>query len=268
MTNDLKKKYLKEKSSYNLDDLLLIMEILRSPDGCPWDAEQTHKSIRNDIIEETYEVIEAIDNSDMTLMCEELGDVLLQVVFHSQIAKEEKAFCIDDVLNGICTKLISRHPHVFSEMHIDTSEQVLSNWEKIKSDEKKRISVSDKLKAIPQMLPALMRAQKVGKKAKCFDFENVDEVLKKLDEERDEVFKAIENGSKEEIREEIGDLLLTITSVCRKLDIDAEQALNASTDKFIARFEQLEFSVSSENKSIEEQKMGCLNEKWEKIKQK
>ena len=157
MTVKEMKKELLEKERYNVDDLLTVVEVLRSPEGCPWDREQDHKSIRKDLIEETYEVIEAIDTENPVLLREELGDLLLQVAFHTRIETENGRFNMDDVANDVCVKLIHRHPHVFGDVMADTSEKVLVNWEKIKSEEKDRKTVTDKLKAIPPMLPALMK---------------------------------------------------------------------------------------------------------------
>ena len=159
-----------------------------------------------------------------------------------------------------------RHPHVFGDVEADTSAQVLSNWEKIKSEEKARVTVSDKLRAIPPMLPALMRATKVGKKASCFDFESSDAVMDKLAEEMVEVSEAMENNDKAGIEEEIGDLLLTVTSLCRKLDVDAEVALNRATDKFIARFNTIENEVLAQGRDIKEMTMPELDAIWDKIK--
>ena len=254
------------KQRYDFDDLVDIVEILRSENGCPWDMEQDHHSIRNDIIEETYEVIEAIDTENPELLREELGDVMLQVVFHARIEEEDGRFNIDDVANDVCAKLVHRHPHVFGDVKADTSAQVLSNWEKIKSEEKARVTVSDKLRAIPPMLPALMRATKVGKKASCFDFENTEAVMDKLAEEMVEVSEAIEENDRAAIEEEIGDLLLTVTSLCRKLDVDAEAALNRATDKFISRFNTIENEVLSEGKDIKAMTMPELDAIWDKIK--
>ncbi len=254
------------KERYGFEDLVEIMEILRSENGCPWDREQDHHSIRNDIIEETYEVIEAIDTDNPELLREELGDVLLQVVFHSRIEEEQGRFCVDDVANDICAKLVHRHPHVFGDVIADTSAQVLSNWDKIKSEEKARVTVADKLRSVPPMLPALMRATKVGKKASCFDFENTEAVMDKLAEEMVEVSEAIEENDRTAIEEEIGDLLLTVTSLCRKLDVDAEVALNRATDKFISRFDRIEKEVLADNKDINSMKMSELDAIWDKIK--
>ena len=265
---DIKKKKIElvTQTKYSFEDLVSIVEILRSEEGCPWDREQDHKSIRDDLIEETYEVIEAIDIEDPVLLREELGDVLLQLVFHARIECEEGRFDMADVANDICAKMIHRHPHVFGEVTADTTAQVLSNWEKIKSEEKERVTVTDKLRAIPPMLPALMRATKVGKKASMFDFENAELVMDKLAEEMVEVSEAIEAKSEENIEEEIGDLLLTVTSLCRKLGVNPEQALNKATDKFIGRFEKIENIVISENKDIKKVKMEELDAIWEKIK--
>ena len=259
-------KELLNKKTYRLSDLLTVMEILRSEEGCPWDREQTHKSIRSCLIEETYEVIEAIDTDDPVLLREELGDVLLQVAFHSQIEREEGRFDIYDVTNDVCVKLIHRHPHVFGEVKVNNSDDVLVNWDKIKGEEKHRETLTDKLRAIPPMLPALMRAQKVGKKASFFDFETADAVFDKLYEEIEEVREAMKNGSQDDIAEEMGDLLLTVTSLARKAKVDSELALTNATNKFIDRFEKVEKYVNAQGKSVEEMTMTELDEVWDAIK--
>lgn len=268
MTVQEKIKYLLGKDTYNFDDLVTVVEVLRSDVGCPWDREQDHKSIRNDIIEETYEVIEAIDTDNPTLLREELGDVLLQVVFHSQIEAEKGVFTVDEVSNDICVKLIHRHPHVFGDVVAETSDKVLSNWEQIKSDEKQRITVTDKLRSIPPMLPALMRAEKVGKKASCFDFENTEQVMDKLCEELAELSEAMTEGDQAHVVEEMGDLLLTVTSLCRKLGVDAESALQGATNKFIDRFETLENAVVARGEDIKSMSMTELDAVWDEIKHK
>lgn len=268
MTVDEKIKFLNEKKEYSFEDLVLLVEVLRSEKGCPWDREQTHKSIRKDIIEETYEVIEAIDTENPELLREELGDVLLQVVFHARIEEEIDRFNIDDVANDICIKLITRHPHVFGTVVAETSEKVLDNWEKIKSAEKERKTITDKLKAIPPMLPALMRAEKVGKKAKCFDFSDAASVIEKLYEEIDELKQAIKNKDTDNINEEMGDLLLTVTSLARKVGVESEVALNKATEKFIDRFETLENMVTASGKNIEEMSMTELDAIWNENKHK
>ena len=262
-------KYLATKNEkYSFDDLCLLAKLLRSEGGCPWDREQDHKSIRNDFIEETYEVIEAIDTEDPVLLREELGDVLLQVVFHARIEEQEGRFDIGDVANDICAKLIHRHPHVFGTVEVENSAEVLKNWEAIKGEEKQRVTVTDKLRAIPPMYPALMRAQKVGKKAACFDFANADEVYKKLDEEIAEVKAAAASGDQAAVEEELGDLLLTVTSLARKLGVKSEEALFHATNKFIDRFEKVETAVIEAGKDMETLTMAELDEIWDGIKHK
>ncbi len=256
----------KKKGSYTFEDLCLILEILRGEGGCPWDREQTHESIRASLIEETYEVIEAIDTNDPKLMREELGDVLLQVVFHSQIAAEAGEFDISGVANDICEKLVHRHPHVFGSVVADTSDEVLKNWDAIKSVEKHRDTVTSKLRAIPPALPALMRAQKVGKKADFFDFGSADEVMCKLKEEAAEVAGAAAAKDQEAVEEELGDLLLTVTSLARKLGVDSERALSRATDKFIGRFERVEQEAAAMGKRPEELSMPELDAIWDRIK--
>ena len=262
------KKALLEKESYTVDDLVTVVEVLRSPEGCPWDREQDHKSIRKDLIEETYEVIEAIDTENPVLLREELGDLLLQVAFHTRIETEQGRFDMNDVANDICVKLIHRHPHVFGDVEADTSEKVLSNWEKIKSEEKERKTVTDKLRAIPPMLPALMRAEKVGKKASCFDFPDAESVMLKLREETDELDEAMRAGSREQMEEEVGDLLLSVTSLCRKMGVDPEVALCRATDKFIDRFEAIEKEVISSGLDINALSVEELDVIWDKNKAK
>ena len=266
MTVAEKKKYLLEKERYGIDDLVTVVEVLRSEEGCPWDREQTHKSIRKDFIEETYEVIEAIDTENSVLLREELGDVLLQVAFHTQIEKENGVFTLNDVANDVCVKLIHRHPHVFGDVIAETSEKVLANWEIIKSEEKERRTVTDKLRSIPPMLPALMRAEKVGKKASCFDFPDADSVMLKVKEELAELEEAILKNDKENIEEEAGDLIFSVVSLCRKLSVEPEVALNKATDKFIKRFADLESAVTAEGKDITKLEMAELDEIWERNK--
>ena len=268
MTVEEKISALLSKDSYGFDDLVMLVEVLRSEKGCPWDREQTHKSIRKDLIEETYEVIEAIDTENPELLREELGDLLLQVVFHSDIENEEGRFDINDVANDICAKLIHRHPHVFGDVVAENTDKVLSNWEQIKSEEKSRKTVTDKLRSIPPMLPALMRAEKVGKKAKCFDFQDEYEVLDKISEELCELSDAIFENNAVDIEEEMGDLLLAVTSLCRKLGVEPEVALNKATDKFISRFEAVENEVLAQDLTMEEMSNEALNAIWDKNKQK
>jgi len=255
-----------QKNVYDARDLAKIVEILRAPGGCPWDREQTHESIRTDFIEETYEVIEAIDKKDPVLLREELGDVLLQVAMHAEMEREAGRCTFDDIANDVCRKMIHRHPHVFGDVKADTSAEVLSNWEVIKSEEKKRESVTDKLNAIPRQFPALMRAQKVGKKAAVMDFPDADSVTVKVEEELAEVRAAIQLGDEAQITEEMGDLLLTVVSLARKLHINAEMALSAATDKFITRFAAVEQAVNAAGKRLEELSDEELDVFWQNCK--
>ena len=255
-----------QKNAYDAHDLAKIVEILRAPGGCPWDREQTHESIRTDFIEETYEVIEAIDKKDPALLREELGDVLLQVAMHAEMEREEGRCTFDDIANDICKKMIHRHPHVFGDVKAETSAEVLSNWEVIKSEEKKREGITDKLTAIPRQFPALMRAQKVGKKASVLDFPDAESVALKVEEELAEVRAAMAAGDEAQITEEMGDLLLTVVSLARKLHVNAELALTAATDKFITRFAAVEQAINAEGKRFEELSDAELDVFWQKSK--
>ena len=249
------------KERYTFDDLVDVVVVLRSEQGCPWDREQDHKSIRNDFIEETYEVIEAIDTEDPVLLREELGDV-----FHARIEGQEGRFDIADVANDICVKLIHRHPHVFGEVQVKDSAQVLQNWDAIKSEEKQRISVTDKLRAIPPMYPALLRAQKVGKKASCFDFANAEQARDKVLEEVAEVMEVTDNH--EEAEKEIGDLLLAVTSLARMLHVNAEEALFHATNRFIDRFEAIEKAVEARGMDMTTADRAELEKIWDENKKK
>lgn len=266
MTIAEKKEYLLKKERYGVDELVILVEVLRSDEGCPWDREQTHKSVRKDFIEETYEVIEAIDTDNPVLLREELGDVLLQIAFHSQIEREQGGFTLDDVANDVCVKLIHRHPHVFGSVIAETPDKVLANWEVIKSEEKERKTVTDKLRSIPPMLPALMRAEKVGKKASCFDFANADEVMIKVKEELCELEEAMSGEGEQRVEEEMGDLIFSVVSLCRKLGVEPEVALNKATDKFITRFAALEGEVEARSQKITDLTMSELDKIWEEIK--
>ncbi len=242
-------KELLSKQVYDFYDLCDLVRVLRSDIGCPWDREQNHKSIRNDLIEETYEVVEAIDREDTALLKEELGDVMLQVVFHSLLEQEQNSFDIDGVCTDICKKLIHRHPHVFGDVLAENSETVLDNWDKIKSAEKSRDTVYSTMKSIPPMLPALMRARKIGSRAAKagFDFSDAKEALLKVKEGIAELEAAI---TREEQADEIGDLLFSVVNVSRLFNIEAEEALNASNEKFIDRFKTMEENITDDGKNI------------------
>lgn len=257
---------LNKKEAYDFADLCLVTEILRCEWGCPWDKEQTHKTLRKDLIEESYEVIEAIDKEDPALMQEELGDLMLQITMHAEIEREQGRAGIDGVCNDICAKLIHRHPHVFGTVVADTTEKVLENWDKIKVAEKHRDTVTSQLNAIPAQLPALMRAQKVGKKANFFDFKDADEVLVKLAEESGEVREAAQSGDRDAVKEEVGDLLFTAVSLARKLGVDAEEALTGATVKFIRRFVRVEAAAEEAGLDVREMSQADLDAIWDRIK--
>ena len=261
MNRSEKIEYLNSKKQFEFEDLCLIMELLRSEGGCPWDIEQTHESIRKDFIEETYEVVEAIDNNDPELLREELGDVLLQVAFHTRIEEEQGTFTMNDVISEICAKLIHRHPHVFGDVTAETSEKVLSNWDKIKNEEKQRETVTSRLRSVPPSLPALMRAAKVGKRASCFDFPDAASAFSKIKEECEEVEEAMNDCSN--LEEEIGDLLFSVANFARKCGIDAEMALANATKKFIDRFEMIENEAIKQNKNVENMSQNELDGLWE-----
>ena len=220
------------KKNYNFDDLCLIMEILRGEGGCPWDAEQTHESIRKNLIEETYEVIEAIDTKNADLLREELGDVMLQVVFHAQMEKESGNFDINDVANDVCVKLVHRHPHVFGEVKADTADEVLSNWEAIKNLEKSRETMYDKLSSIPPMTPSLMRASKVAKKSG----EYKEKTNLSLIWEIETILDTMKQNPDKISMEDMGEILFLLSALASKSDIDAEKSLFYKTNSFIEKY--------------------------------
>lgn len=262
------KQALLEKEHHDYDSLTDLIRLLRCEWGCPWDKEQTHASIRRDLIEETYEVIEGIDNDDAHLMCEELGDLMMQVVFHTDIENDAGRFTPTDVFDGIVKKMIHRHPHVFGDVRAETSEKVLDNWDKIKSSEKKRSTVSSKMDAVPPSLPALMRAQKLGKTAAKvgFDFDSAADAFSKIAEESAEVYEAMAEGEHTHIAEELGDLLFAVVNVCRLSGIDAEEALERSNKKFAARFGMLEDALRAQNRDFSDCSVEEMNEIWDEIK--
>lgn len=256
------------KERYDINDLIEIVKILRSPNGCPWDMQQNHHSIRRDFIEEVYEAIEAIDTEDTELLKEELGDVLLQVVFHSQIENEEKRFNFDDVADGICKKLIIRHPHVFGDVKADTTETVLKNWDSIKMKTKSQSTMTEVLKSVSKALPSLVRSDKIQKKAAKvgFDFENTEDALLKVEEELKEVREAAKSNDKSKYEEEIGDLLFSVVNVSRFMEIDSEKALYNACEKFISRFSKVELLAKERNIDINNTSSDELNTLWEEVK--
>ena len=237
------------KPRYGWDDFLEIMRLLRGPGGCPWDAEQTHQSIRRNFLEETCEALDALDRDDAVDMQEELGDVLMQVVFHATIEEERGRFTMADVVDGVAQKMVYRHPHVFGTVHVDNSDQVLVNWEKLKRTEKGQASTADAIEAVPHTLPALWRAEKVQKKAAKagFDWDDPLRALDKLEEEVRELRAAMESGKAPEdphgLREELGDVLFMAAKIGQMTGTGPEDALHRSCDKFDSRFRFVEESA-------------------------
>lgn len=228
---------------YDIDDLLNIINRLRQPDGCPWDRVQTHESIKNGLIEECYEVVDAIEKNDFDALKEELGDVLMQVVFHSSLAADEGKFDFSDVVDGVCKKLVYRHPHIFSDTVAETVDEVLNNWDELKKKEKHQSTYTDTLKSVPTSLPALILAQKVTKRAAKADFgAYVNDVS--FEKICNDAKKATENGNtEEEVFQCFGDMLLDTVCLARILKINSEEALRKATERFIKRFEQSENEI-------------------------
>lgn len=251
--------------NYSFRHLVEIMEILRSDEGCPWDRKQDHQSLRQYLIEETYEVLEAIAMQDMDKLAEELGDVLLQVVFHARIAGERGEFSIQDVITGICRKMIDRHTHIFGDARADTAEEVVGNWEAIKKKEKGLKSHTQVLRDIPAILPALMRSYKVQKKAALvgFDWNRPEDAIKKAGEELKELEEAYRSGDENAIKEELGDLLFAIVNVSRFLNQEPELTLSAATEKFIRRFAYIEEHA---DKPLEEMTLEEMDLLWNQAK--
>jgi len=256
------------KDRYDINDLLKIMELLRSPGGCPWDAEQTHESIRNSFIEETYEVIEAINKKDKVLLQEELGDVLLQVVFHAEMEKEKGSFDFSDVCDGICKKLVERHPHVFGSVNVENTDDVLRNWDDIKRKSKGQKTQGSAMEKIPREMPALMRGEKIQSKARKagFDWDEIDGAFEALESEIRELKQAMKSGEKKEIENEMGDVLFSCVNVSRFLKVDPELALTASNEKFITRFLEVERLANEQGINMKEKSIEELDELWKQAK--
>lgn len=253
---------------YTIDDLLDIMVQLRGENGCPWDKVQTHQSIKKSMIEECYEAIDALDSGDDKAFANELGDVLLQVVFHSRIAEERGAFDFNDVLNEVCTKLITRHTHVFGKDKAVSAEEALGQWEKNKKKEKSLDTYTAMLKDVPQYLPALMRSEKVQKKAGSvgFDWNETDGIYDKIEEEIGELKVATSENIRDNIEEEYGDLLFAVVNLGRHLGLTPEISLTKASDKFINRFEKMEKKAVSEGKDMADLSLEELDKLWEIVK--
>ena len=248
---------------YTLEDLKEIIKRLRSENGCAWDKIQTHKTLRESMLEEAYEVVDAIDKNDIQNLKEELGDVLLQVVFHAQIEAEQKNFDLSDVITAVSEKMINRHPHIFGTEKADTPEKVLQNWEQIKKKEKNYHTQTEIMKKIPDALPALTKAKKVQKKAGDvgFDFQNVQQALEKVKEELKELEETL-SQSQERQEEELGDLLFSIVNVSRFLQLNPEFALTKAVKKFINRFECVEQNALMDKKSLSDMTLEELELFW------
>ena len=255
-----------EKQRYTLDDLIEIVRILRAPGGCPWDGEQTHQSIRRNLLEEAYEAAEAIDQDDSEGMKEELGDVLLQVVFHASIEADAGRFDLNDVADGVCRKLIYRHPHVFGDVTVDSTGEVLKNWEELKKKEKHQSSQADAVDSVARSLPALWRAEKVQKKAAKvgFDWPDVSGALEKVFEEAEELRRAA--AGQGDTAEEFGDLLFAAVNVGRFLKLDPEVSLTAATDKFARRFRRVEEAAGAQGKKLEDMTLAEMDALWDEAK--
>ncbi|NLU52549.1 MAG: nucleoside triphosphate pyrophosphohydrolase [Clostridiaceae bacterium] len=257
-----------EDKRYSFKDLLDIMTRLRAPDGCPWDREQDHKSLKRYLIEESYEVLEAIDEENPDKLKDELGDLLLQVVFHAQIAKEAGTFDMDDVIDGVCKKMVSRHRHVFGDEEAQNSDDVMKIWEEVKKSEKGHKTQTQVLKDVPSNLPALMRSFKVQQKAAQvgFDWDNTEDAFKKILEETNELSQAYKQGDPAYIEEEIGDLLFAVVNVARFLKVQPELALTATVNKFIRRFEYVETKAREQGKNLNEMTLNEMDALWDEAK--
>ena len=249
----------------SVHDLMDVMARLRAPGGCPWDAEQTHLSLRGSLIEEAYEVLDAIERESDEDLCEELGDLLLQIAFHAIIAEEQSSFSLRDVSTGIVQKLIYRHPHVFGSTHVESSGEVKYNWEQLKQKEKHQATVAEAMQAVPRAFPALMRSAKVQKKAAHvgFDWTDPKDALQKLPEETAELLEALEQGDASHIDEEMGDLLFSAVNVARLLGCDPEAILHKATDKFMARFTAMEAHILQARGSLNGMSLPEMDAYWD-----
>jgi len=254
--------------SKRFNNLLKIMSKLRGKKGCPWDKEQTTESLKPFLIEEAYEVIEAIDEKSPEKMKEELGDLLLQVVFHAQLAKEKKEFDMEDILETLEEKLIRRHPHVFGDVSYEDAKEVLVQWEKIKKEEKANIKRESMLDSVPKELPALLRAHRLQDKASRvgFDWKHIDDVFKKVEEEIKEFKGAVKEKKADEIEDELGDIFFALVNVARFLEINPEDALRKTISKFISRFRYIEEKAKEAGRELSDMTLEEMDKFWEEAK--
>ncbi len=256
----------KKKDTYSMQDLIEILRILRAPNGCPWDREQTHLSNRRNFLEEAYEAADAFDRDDPDAMCEELGDMLMQVLFNIHIEEDAGRFTTDDVTDRVCKKLIYRHPHVFGTETAETGEQVLVNWEVLKRAEKGQRTTADAMDSVARSLPALWRADKLQSKAAKagFEFADISAALDKLEEEVGELRAAVESGTN--APEEVGDVLFAAVKVARFLGVDPEDALGATSDKFTTRFRLVEQACAARGAAMDSLPLSELIALWNDAK--
>ena len=256
-------------SRKTFDDLVNLMTTLRAPGGCPWDRQQTLPDLKPYVVEESYEVIDAIDSGDRASLLEELGDMLLQAVFIAEITREEGTFDIYDSITAIHDKLVRRHPHVFADVVANDAEEVLVNWEKLKNSERKAENKSV-LAGVPQALPALLRASRLTEKAARvgFDWRRTEDVFDKIDEELGELREAVAAGDKAHIEEEIGDLLFTVANIARKVGLNAEEALQSTNRKFTRRFGSMETTVRATGRDLDQLTLEEMDALWDAAKSK
>ncbi|HEX8171285.1 MAG TPA: nucleoside triphosphate pyrophosphohydrolase [Thermoanaerobaculia bacterium] len=249
------------------DDLVALMTTLRGPGGCPWDRKQTLTDLKPYVIEEAYEVVDAIDRDDRGALVEEIGDLLLEAVFVAEITREAGSFDIYDSITAIHDKLVRRHPHVFGDVEAGDAEQVLVNWEKLKSEERKAEKKSV-LSGVPQSLPALLKASRLTEKASRvgFDWRRTDDVFDKLDEEMGELREAVASGDASKVHEEIGDLLFTIANIARKVNVNAEEALQSTNRKFQSRFTSMESRVHERGQNLDQLTLEEMDGLWDEAK--
>ena len=252
------------------EKLMEVINTLRSPGGCPWDVEQTHESITMGFVEELYEFIEAVEDKDIETMKEELGDLCLHIVFQVQIAKENGEFTMAEVLNSIIEKLIRRHPHVFSDVKVKSSNEVIVNWDDIKKKEKEKQHRKSVVDGIPRHLPALSKARKVQIKARKvgFDWDKIEDVILKIKEEFNELYEAIEGKNQEHISEELGDVLFSVVNLSRFLDVEPERALHNTVRKFMSRFRAIENALEEKGTTIQEASFEEMDSLWDQVKEK
>ncbi|MGL4654401.1 MAG: nucleoside triphosphate pyrophosphohydrolase [Sarcina sp.] len=257
-----------KENKYDIYDLIEIIDTLRAPNGCPWDSVQTHDSIKRDLLEECYEVIDAIESEDMIGLEEELGDLMLHVVFHSSLAKEEGDFTINDVIARICKKMIYRHPHVFKDVKLETASEVIESWDDTKKKEKGFDNITDEMNAVAKALPSLIRAVKIQKKASKvgFDFESVEVAMEKVNEELNEIKDVYKLDKVSRIEEEVGDLLFSAVNVGRMLSVDCEEALEKTVSKFVNRFSFIESTAASKGKDLKKMSLEEMDGLWDEIK--